>query len=459
MKLEKIVIQNYRCFKNFEIQFTTGVNILIGKNGTGKSTIINALRHILSFIFARNQGVTKKRPLHDIFASAEGLTIKSPDKTDAYFDEAIPDYCYPISIKGKATIKGQVIPEWEITKNSADSAILSLKFKAAHLDFVNFDFLPVLAIYPDSYPNVKIPINKQKYAKQILNSSSIPKNFGYYQWGDESACTEVWEQRFINLWKEILNKQAALQNYPECANYMEIVDSLLISLTEMKTVDEIGAFWINMSSKTVERNLIWSLYQLKREQKIITSCLVSFSQPITADAAPSQYEIKGLEVVSRIDRDYLSIRFTDGRSVLFQDLPAGYKRLYSIVLDIANRGFLLQQRNLFAVKESNPISGVVVIDEIDLHLHPSLEQEVMQRFQRTFPNIQFIVSTHSNLVIANMEDNGGKNSIINLNYEDGAYNQSILPNLYGVGYESCLSDFMGTPLRNSNIKYLARCLP
>ena len=43
MKIEKITTQNYRCFKNLEIRFTKGVNILIGKNGTGKSTIINAL--------------------------------------------------------------------------------------------------------------------------------------------------------------------------------------------------------------------------------------------------------------------------------------------------------------------------------------------------------------------------------------------------------------------------------
>ena len=449
MKIEKITIQNYRCFKNLEIRFTKGVNILIGKNGTGKSTIINALRHIMSFLFAGNPGLKKDHPLYAFFASAEGLTIKSLNRSDAYYDEAIPDYCYPVSIKGEVTINDISIPEWGIIKKSASGSTI----KATKPDFANILHPPILAVYSDAYPHVKTSINRQKYAKHILNGASIPQNFGYYQWGEESSCTEVWEQRFINLWKEIINKQVALQGYADYTK--EIVDTLMISLSEMKTINEREELWGKISQKNVEGRLIWQLYLLRMEREIITNSLVRFSQPVASDAALSQYEIKGLEVVSRIERDYLSVRFVDGRSVLFQDLPAGYKRLFSIVLDITYRGFILQQRLSLSVKKPTPITGVVVIDEIDLHLHPSLEQEVIQRLQRTFPDIQFIISTHSNLVIANMEENDRKNSIINLNYEHGEYTQSLLPNLFGVGYDYCLSDFMGTPPRNSHVKYLA----
>jgi predicted ATP-binding protein involved in virulence len=447
MKLEKITIQNYRCFNHFEIQFTRGVNILIGKNGTGKSTIINALRHVLSFIFARK----KDHPLYAFFASAEGLTIKSLDRLDAYYDVTIPDFCYPISIKGEVTIQNMPNHEWEIRKNSARSST----YQDSSPVFDNTNHLPVLAIYSDSYPHVKTPLNKQKYAKHILSSISIPQNFGYYQWGEESACTEVWEQRFINLWEKIIDIQTALEMYNEYAKYKELVDSPKMSYDELKKIFEKEGFTEIIDEKNGKRNLFWELFLLKQERKIITDYLIRFSQPLPSESTPSQYEVKGLEVDRRIGHVYLNVRFADGRSVLFQDLPAGYKRLYSIVLDIANRGFLLQQRNLFAVKEPEPITGVVVIDEIDLHLHPSLEQEVIQRLQRTFPEIQFIISTHSNLVIANLEDNDSKNSIINLNFEQGKYSQSIIPNLYGVGYESCLSDFMGTPPRNATVKYLA----
>ncbi|MDR1883112.1 MAG: ATP-binding protein [Prevotella sp.] len=41
----KITDTEYRCFKNYEIEFSKGVNILIGKNGVGKTTLINSIKH------------------------------------------------------------------------------------------------------------------------------------------------------------------------------------------------------------------------------------------------------------------------------------------------------------------------------------------------------------------------------------------------------------------------------
>ncbi|WP_164672451.1 AAA family ATPase, partial [Vibrio cholerae] len=49
----------------------------------------------------------------------------------------------------------------------------------------------------------------------------------------------------------------------------------------------------------------------------------------------------------------------------------------------------------------NPLNGygIVLIDEIDLHLHPKWQQTIVQKLENTFPNIQFILSTHSPLVL------------------------------------------------------------
>jgi len=53
----------------------------------------------------------------------------------------------------------------------------------------------------------------------------------------------------------------------------------------------------------------------------------------------------------------------------------------------------------------NPLlgQGIVLIDEIDLHLHPQREAEILPKFHATFPNCQFIVSTHSPLVLSQLE--------------------------------------------------------
>ena len=72
-------------------------------------------------------------------------------------------------------------------------------------------------------------------------------------------------------------------------------------------------------------------------------------------------------------------------------LSQGEKSLLALVADIARRLVLLNPT------ASNPLdgTGIVLIDEIDLHLHPSWQQKVIIRLEETFPNIQFIVTTHS----------------------------------------------------------------
>jgi predicted ATP-binding protein involved in virulence len=423
MRLEKVTIRNYRCFSNYEIEFTQKVNVLIGKNGSGKTAIINAMRHGLSFVFAKNTPSGNDQPLA---ASADGLTVESPTAMDAFYDETMQDNRYPIAIQCKAVLREIALPEWEIYKESAGGRVFPTKYKEAHQAFEKQHYLPVLAIYSDSYPHIESSLSK--YAERILGSGhKIPKNFGYYQWCAESACTEVWEQRFINIWMERNNKRQALENY---TGNVENVEPLTHKVAEAKILSE--------------------LLTLEKEREFITNLLVKFSQPVSSDSYLDQFIIKGLEVSTRLQNNYLNVRFKGGNSMLFQNLPAGYKRLFSIVLDIAYRACILQ-----SAPTADAISGIVIIDEIDLHLHPSLEQEVIQRFQKTFPNIQFIVSTHSALVIANLKANNGLNSIIRLDYTDKEYRNQKLPNIFGIGYEASLSDFMGTPPRDSNVKYLA----
>ncbi|GHT62748.1 chromosome segregation protein SMC [Bacteroidia bacterium] len=460
MKLETIKIQNYRCFSEYEFEFTKGVNVLIGINGSGKTALINAIRHGVSFVFAKT--LSDNDP--PLAASADGLTVESPTAMDAFFDENIADYQYPIEIQCKATLKNISLPQWAIYKESAGGRVFSTKYKEAYQMFENQNHFPILSIYSDSYPHLKSSISK--YAERILSSGqSIPKNFGYHQWSAESACTEVWEQRFINLWQEIGNKQLALRNYIGIENKNK-TDEFLRSIGLKDNADaifskqDIDSFIKEFPQKATEAKLRWELINLESEREIITNFLVKFSEPIsTITSSLEQFKIKGLEVSTRLQDNYLTVRFEDGRAVLFQNLPAGYKRLFSIVFDIAYRAYILQLKenrilpNL--LKKATEVSGIVVIDEIDLHLHPSLEQEVIERFQTTFPNIQFIVTTHSNLVISNLKEQDGRNSIIRLENINGKYTNGKLPNIFGIGYESSLLDFMDTPPRNSDVKYLA----
>ena len=158
----------------------------------------------------------------------------------------------------------------------------------------------------------------------------------------------------------------------------------------------------------------------------------------------------------------LNLVFKNGKNKLLNELPAGYRRLYSFVLDLAYRAYILNGN-----KEP---SGVVLIDEIDLHLHPSLEQEVVQCLRDIFPNVQFIMTSHSAAVIANLDttenvlnEDGNEipaNQIVFM--QEGQEEADVLPIIYGLDYNAALRDFMGSPSRNEDMKkkgdeYLAYC--
>ena len=86
----------------------------------------------------------------------------------------------------------------------------------------------------------------------------------------------------------------------------------------------------------------------------------------------------------------------------FHMLSDGVRSMLAMVMEIAFRCYLLNPHlNERAAKET---SGIVLIDEIDLHLHPEWQKKVITDIQRTFPNIQFIVTTHAPLVIGSLTD-------------------------------------------------------
>jgi predicted ATP-binding protein involved in virulence len=82
-------------------------------------------------------------------------------------------------------------------------------------------------------------------------------------------------------------------------------------------------------------------------------------------------------------------------------LSDGVKSMFALVADIAYRCTKLNPSSKCASKTTQ---GVVLIDEIDMHLHPSWQQRVLKDLQDIFPKIQFIVTTHSPQVLSSMSN-------------------------------------------------------
>jgi len=164
-------------------------------------------------------------------------------------------------------------------------------------------------------------------------------------------------------------------------------------------------------------------------------------------AENTDFAIEDIKVVARGKKEVLVLKFQNGLESDFDTLPTGYRRVFSIVFDLANRAFLLNNN-------CNP-DGVAFIDEVDLHLHPSIAQEIMERLLSTFERIQFIVSTHSPLVLSNFKQHGEENIVYNLT-RPNIYTTDIrkIDYSYGIDYNSLLVDLMGTKIRNSMLRQL-----
>ncbi|ENU20669.1 hypothetical protein F994_00896 [Acinetobacter bohemicus ANC 3994] len=87
----------------------------------------------------------------------------------------------------------------------------------------------------------------------------------------------------------------------------------------------------------------------------------------------------------------------DSQKFSFQNLSSGYQAIFNIYSD------LLMRTEFFNIAPSE-LEGIVIIDEIDAHLHISLQKLIFPFFTRSFPKIQFIVSTHSPFVITSTDN-------------------------------------------------------
>jgi predicted ATP-binding protein involved in virulence len=134
----------------------------------------------------------------------------------------------------------------------------------------------------------------------------------------------------------------------------------------------------------------------------------------------------------------------DGEELIVNQLSDGEKCLLAMVGDLARR-LAIANPGL-----ENPLDGfgVVLIDEIELHLHPKWQREIIPALTRTFPNCQFIVTTHSPQVISQIKPQG----IYILEKTDTGIIAKRPESSYGRDSNQILEDLMDVPERPQEIK-------
>jgi predicted ATP-binding protein involved in virulence len=101
---------------------------------------------------------------------------------------------------------------------------------------------------------------------------------------------------------------------------------------------------------------------------------------------------------SRSNEDFVFSR--GGLEIPFRSLSDGYRAFLGWVTDLLfHLDFACGRSEL----QLNEVSGIVLVDEIDLHLHPTWQMDVVGHLSKTFPRLQFILTSHSPLVAGSVE--------------------------------------------------------
>lgn len=137
---------------------------------------------------------------------------------------------------------------------------------------------------------------------------------------------------------------------------------------------------------------------------------------------------------TRYERDIVALQMKDGTVVPFTSLSDGYRNVIKIIVDIATRMCILNPYQKENVLKNTP--GIVVIDEIDLSLHPTWQRKIIGILKELFPKIQFICATHSPFIIQSLE----KGELITLDHQplDSKYS--------GESIEDIAEDVMGVKM-------------
>ncbi|HJC30795.1 MAG TPA: AAA family ATPase [Candidatus Anaerobutyricum faecale] len=102
------------------------------------------------------------------------------------------------------------------------------------------------------------------------------------------------------------------------------------------------------------------------------------------------------------DKQMEELMYQENELILpVMDLSAGFQSLIWMVFDIAYRMAVL---NPFLGEKIADTNGVVLIDELDMHLHPKWQWEVIDALRKVFPNVQFIATTHAPILFASAKN-------------------------------------------------------
>ena len=341
MKLKNIKISNYRCFKDVKIDFDESTTLIVGQNGAGKTTILDAVAvSVSTFLLGIDGGVSR--------------SILKDDARYEFYDlngTIDPQHQFPVSIESTGDCIDKQNVRWIRSLNSEsgkttikDAGELTSIAKKVQNQIMMGDkelVLPLISYYGTGR------LYAQKKEKRNMKSlTEFKRQVGY------------------------VDCMAAESNDKLMLNWFQTQ-----TLKSLQKQQKTGVLESPILLKTVEQ----AIYKTYERISGARNTSLSFD----------------------LDTHRLMLEFetSEGaaRKFAMDEMSDGYKNTLSMIGDIAYRMAVLNPMLEDAVLEKTP--GIVLIDEIDLHLHPQWQQTILKDLHAIFPKVQFIVSSHAPAVI------------------------------------------------------------
>jgi predicted ATP-binding protein involved in virulence len=447
MKLKSVELQNYRCYKGNDFNFGTDCTIVIGKNGTGKSSLLSALRKGMTFIFS-NTGTNEL--IKNNVNKVEGL-----EDWDTTFIENGDGFLWPTNIHYQISYDKTEL-DWNFFKDKYKGKLKSSYYKDAQKKFEKHflsksSTLPLLGFYGDCYPHKRKDSNSiiNSFNKILLRSKVIPRDAGYFLWNSDESIVSSWFTRTKFLLNEILQDTETISDLIKDIEHLESRRNKL-SNTEGESLDT-QIVSLNERLKLLQKKSNTLTIKFEEEFDFIKEKVMCFFSKVNEF---DKDDLVLFDIKKRRTEKGEYLFFNFGTDTFFNEgvyneasLPMGYQRLIHIVYDVAYRWYILNGK-------TETYDGLVLIDELELHLHPSLQQTVVQRLLKTFPGMQFIITTHSPIILSNFIVDGEKTKIIQLERNDGEYSDEELGNLYTMDYNANLTEVMGVNISDKELDTL-----
>jgi len=342
MLIRELHIQNFRRFEDLKVSFEEDLTVLVARNGHGKSSILEAVTILLgTFVGAFDLGRAKGITPRDARRSLQSGTNE-------------PRQDWPVRVGGTVQFPMPFGPDHEmpldhqLARTLAGPKSRTTRMEVESLTIYGHHLQRLIHQAED----VELPI------------------IAYYGTG------RLWKAH-----KNIQRKQVLTQNrslgYEDClspaSNFVQVQQ------------------WMDRASRAriqeLERkeNDLWGP-RLKGIQQAVDFVLV---------------EEGWTEFAYSYDYEELSMLHPDHGRLAVSQMSDGVRGVVSLVADLA---FRCMRLNSFmgenAVQETK---GIVLIDEVDQHLHPGWQQRILTALRRAFPQVQFIVTTHSPEVLTTVE--------------------------------------------------------